>query len=347
MQHHFKTFILGKDGEADGRQDALAVNPDSGLYIVADGVSNSYHPEMLSNLLCHMFSKASPSELLAWNEYVADVLMPACTKAWNTEIEEYLETLDFMERDHEEMQRERNNFGASTFCGIWIDSDGGMLRYYICGDSTLFVRMKDGRVVEFNTAHRFTDEDGRDLSDFTNRTYALSTDSGYVAAEWKIGSLSLDDVASVSLMTDGMAEWFQRTLIGGEDPYYILWETEGEAEFAKLAKAERARGGMDDDLAVILINLEEQAETSLYIMEEKPMQRDENCTAIVLYSPEYVIPLIIPEMAEEEIAVEEEAEEKEMGTETETADQSLSLFRNAIDTLKRLTSFGKRKDNNS
>lgn len=125
MRYPTKTFILGKDGEADGRQDALAVNPDAGLYIVADGVSNSYHPETLSALLCRMFSKASPGELLAWDEYVADVLMPACAKAWNTEIEEYLETLDLMERDHEEMQRERNNFGASTFCGIWIDSDGG------------------------------------------------------------------------------------------------------------------------------------------------------------------------------------------------------------------------------
>lgn len=222
-----------------------------------------------------------------------------------------------------------------------------MLRYYICGDSTLFVRMKDGRVVEFNTAHRFTDEDGRELSDFTNRTYALSTDSGYIAAEWKIGSLSLDDVASVSLMTDGMAEWFQRILIGGGDPYSILWETEGDAEFAKLAKTERARGGMDDDLAVILINLEEQAEAPHDVMEERPMQSDENCMAIVLYNPGYVIPLIIPEMTVEEVAVEEEVEEKEIATETETADPSLSIFRNAIDTLKRLTTFGKRKDNNS
>lgn len=346
MQHHFKTFILGKDGEADGHQDALAVNPDSGLYIVADGVSNSYHPEMLSNLLCHMFSKASHDELLAWDEYVADVLMPACTKAWNTGIEEYLGTLDLMERDHEEMQRERNNFGASTFCGIWIDNDGGMLRYYICGDSTLFVRMKDGRVAEFNTAHKYTDERGRELSDYTNRTYALSTHSGYVSEEWTIGSLSIDEIDSVSLMTDGMAEWFQRTLIDGEDPFSILWATEDDAEFGKLAKAERARGGMDDDLAAILIKIEEQAEAPLDVMEEKPMQRDERCMAITLYRPGYIIPLM-PETTAEETAVEKAVEKAVEETETEATDQSLSLFRNAVGALKRLISLQKRKDNNS
>lgn len=104
---------------------------------------------------------------------------------------------------------------------------------------------------------------------------------------------------------------------------------------------------MDDDLAVILINLEEQAEAPHDVMEERPMQSDENCMAIVLYSPGYVIPLIIPEMTVEEVVLKDEVEEKEIATETETADPSLSIFRNAIDTLKRLTTFGKRKDNNS
>lgn len=253
MELYLKSFLLGKDGESDGRQDALAHNMDARLFAVADGVSNSFHPEIVAQALCEIFVHADPAVLQSWEEYSKAQLLPAIKDRWERKIKEHLDSLTGRLLRHELFNFDTWKLGASTFCGVCIDEPGNLLRYAIIGDSTLFITETGGGVQEINSSPKVTSENGEELTDYSNSTAAvLSNDD--IAGEWLVGAIPLEKVAAISMMTDGMAKWFQKELVDGQNPHSTLWEIVGSEEFKDLANAARMKGDMDDDLAVILIN---------------------------------------------------------------------------------------------
>lgn len=253
MDLYLKSFLLGKDGENDGRQDALACNIDARLFAIADGVSNSYHPEIVAQALCEIFVNEDPSILGSWEDFSEEHLLPAIKDRWERKIKAYLDSLTSRMLRHELFNFETWKIGASTFCGIYIDETNNLLRYVIIGDSTLFIIDTDGSVQEINSSPKFTSENGEELTDYSNSTSAvLSNDS--ISGEWLIGSISIENVTAISMMTDGMAKWFQKELVDGKNPNSILWRITDSEEFKDLADTARVKGDMDDDLAVILIN---------------------------------------------------------------------------------------------
>lgn len=248
-----KSLLLGKDNEPDGRQDALAVNNEQRLFAVADGVSNSFRPDVVAQALCSIFTGLDPegSELDDWESFSDELLLPEISRIWSETSENYLSGLSGRILRHEIFNLERWGFGAATFCGVAIDRSGETLRYYVIGDSTLFVIYTDGSNAVINTCRK--DENEEEDVAFSNRTSAVTTDN-CLAGRWLTGTLRLDGIKAVALMTDGMAVWFYRRLRLGLDPFGILWSVETPEEFAAFADSQRSASyEMDDDLAAILI----------------------------------------------------------------------------------------------
>lgn len=249
-----KAFILGKDGEEDGRQDALGVNVESGLFAVADGVSNSFHSEVVARTLCKMFTEISPDVLNDWESYSQTSLLPCVRTTWEEYVHDYLRTLSDRFLRHEMLRLETWKYGASTFCGICIDSSKQVLKYVIIGDSTLFVVSRDGTMKNFSSNPKIIAPDGKEWTDYSDSATNAISSNGMNFGEWLVGELSLTDIETVALMTDGMAKWFQNEMIADKHPEQILWALPDADSFRILVEQARAKGEMDDDLAIILIN---------------------------------------------------------------------------------------------
>lgn len=256
----YKYYLLGKDNETDGRQDALSINDTSAMFAVADGVSNSFHPEIVARKLCEIFTTldANGCELDDWGSFSNDILLPQIGDSWKEEVETLLSSLEGRLLRHEKYNYERWRMGASTFCGIRIDVDKEILKYYIIGDSTLFVHSSDNGIIEFNSNQKFLNESDIEITDYTNTTSAV-TSSNELSGEWLSGEISIIGVKFIALMTDGMAKWYQNQIQLGNNPFINLWTIETKEEFMALADNERSvNNEMDDDLAIILISIEDK-----------------------------------------------------------------------------------------
>lgn len=252
MKMQIKTFLLGKDGEENGRQDALRHNIEKGLFAVADGVSNSFHPEIVAQILCNKFVSMNLEGISVWKDLPDIVLLPGIKDLWQTEVDKYISSLSGRLLRHERYNYETWKRGASTFCGIHYDEKNSLVRYAILGDSTLFLHLKDGQVKELNSSIKYTDKEGIAITDYSNSTDAILSD-GTCVGEWLFGEISMSDICSISMMTDGMAKWFQKREIEGLSPEHTLWDLQNNEMFISLAETARKNGDMDDDLAVILI----------------------------------------------------------------------------------------------
>lgn len=254
MDFNFKTFLLGKDGEEDGRQDALAFNSEKLLFAVADGVSNSFHPEFVAQALCGLFSSIDPSYFDIWDSFSAEILLPQIHEIWLKQINEHLASISGRMLRHEQYNYERWNYGASTFCGIHIDLNKGKVKFVIIGDSTLFVSTTDGKILEFNSMTDNISGCGTDLINYTNTTEAVISD-GSLVGKWFINEIPIENVSYIALMTDGMAKWYQKHQVDNPNSESILWKLQSKEDFNNLADNCRRDGEMDDDLAVIIIKL--------------------------------------------------------------------------------------------
>ena len=324
MDLYLKSFLLGKDGESDGRQDALAYNIDARLFAIADGVSNSYHPEIVAQALCEIFVHEDSAILNSWEDYSKEHLLPAIKDIWERKIKEHLDSLTSRLLRHELFNFETWKLGASTFCGIYIDETENLLRYAIIGDSTLFITDTDGSVQEINSSPKVISENGEELTDYSNSTSAvLSNDT--ISGEWLVGSISLEKVATISIMTDGMAKWFQKELVDGKNPYSTLWGITDSRGFKELADAARLKGDMDDDLAVILISItsvepstpkEPIADRTDALKDKKISSEKEQCNEAKVASMDFTEPPFnTPSETEEPL--DDKIAESEKGTQSE------------------------------
>ena len=267
MKQKIKTFLLGKDGETDGRQDSLACNEEKGLFAVADGVSNSFHPEIVARSLCDLFITIDDEALDSWNNYSEGFLLPHVKRIWKIFVINHLQSLSGRILRHEQYNYETWKNGASTFCGVNINREKGILKYFIIGDSTLFIITKEGEVLEYNSFTNGMINIGQKTTIYSNTTEAVISD-GTLEGRWFIGEIPLENIASLLLMTDGMAKWFQKHHKENLAPEDALWKLKSHEDFCSLVTNARNNGDMDDDLAVIMVRFISDEETSVNHLKE-------------------------------------------------------------------------------
>ncbi len=248
----YKTFLLSKHDDVELTQDWLESDPQAGRFAVADGVSNSYHPEMLSKALCRAFTALGDIDFDNWERFAAKSMLPPAAEEWSQTVENYRGTLAGRELRHEDMRRERFTYGASTFIGLDLDLEADLARFAVIGDSTLFALIGGG-YRSWCTSPKLPDDSGVEKIDFSTSTNAVESD-GALAGRWLTGSFALGK-GYIVLLTDAMAKWFQMMHFRGEHPEEILWGLRSNADFEALAERWRAEGEMDDDLAVTIIKL--------------------------------------------------------------------------------------------
>lgn len=290
MKVSVKSFLFGINGEQDGRQDALAFNIDKGIYAIADGVSNSFHPEIVSKLLCEMFLSMDIEDSNQLVEYIETNIIPEIKQRWEELITAKFQTLSGRLLRHELYNYETFHCGASTFCGIIIDQSKHTIKYAILGDSTLFIKTKENNTIELNsTIHNDNSTENAPII-YSNTTDAVLS-NGTIVGHWLSGEFPIENVLSVSLMTDGMAKWFQQNLQQEADPESTIWDLQSDEDFYKFATNGRFIGELDDDLAIIIIRPDISNENNLNVIgtTTKPSADEENKQTIGSYTNNAII----------------------------------------------------------
>ena len=244
-----KAFVISKDGSINTCQDSLAINASNGCFAVADGVTNSYHPEILSQLLCKSFVEFGQHINVWYENFDQDILSGIC-REWDEIVGDIESSLNGRKLDHALIKRNNLPKGASTFAGIHIDTVNQNVEYCILGDSTLFVLDNGGNIQALCTNDTIA---GGTMINYTNHPHYIGAE-GIVHGQWILGKFPISS-GFLMLMTDGCAEWFQEAYSQDKTTAEQLWRLQNNGSFEGLASTYRQKGQMDDDLTMILIRI--------------------------------------------------------------------------------------------
>lgn len=263
-----KTFIVQKDGDLYSCQDRIAINTDTGRFAVADGVSNSYHPEITAEWLCELFTKEN-YQADKWPSAFEDGYFDRISRFWETEVQAYEATLSGRQLKHAMYKRTDLPAGASTLAGILVDTVSERIHYHILGDSSLFLFQENQPVKCFCTC-RHEMRNGRDWVLYDNHPDCVIA-TQRMKGEWLSGTVGLNK-GYVVLVTDGIAEWLQEASMDSIRVVEQLWEIEDHDSFLQFADNCRKQGKMDDDIALIILKIDEDWSEGYEVVFEDRLQ---------------------------------------------------------------------------
>jgi len=240
-------------------EDSLAVSVPKGRFAVADGVTNSYHPEFMAQLLCRRFVDGALN-INDWDHSMQNVISNDIHNQWSSQVEEYESGLSGRRLNHAIEKRKNLPVGLSTFAGIEVDLNNKRICGKILGDSTLFYVTKQGWRAFCSNIIDCTDNVP---VQYDNHPSCVSAD-GVVIGHWIDVDLPLQD-GYLFLMTDGCAEWFQSELRNSTEIADRVWSIPDHEAFAELAASARKNLQMDDDLSMIILKIDLQSASGFVI----------------------------------------------------------------------------------
>ena len=240
-----KSFIQQKDSIIWSCQDSIAIDTIRNRFAIADGITNSYHPEVFSQLLCQYYIEKF-DEVSASFTYNLPML---CT-SWERKIDNLESMLSGRKLQHARIKRSTLPAGASTFAGIEIDIQCQICKYHIIGDSTLFIINNDRMKAICSNNQDTTITNIVQYDDYPDCICA----DGTIKGDIMIGQEPLQD-GFILLMTDGMAKWFQNEYEIDRNVVEQLWTLANNEDFLLLTEKYRINGNLDDDLALIIMKV--------------------------------------------------------------------------------------------
>lgn len=259
-----KSFITHKRGETDGDiQDSIAYDVDRGRYALSDGVTNSFLPKCLSDLLTQSYLEV---------ENHSDFPPRSLPQQFQTQRDNYLEQLDAEQRMLQEMVEEEFKVGAATFVGLTVDGDE--FSWQVLGDSCLFLLPEDGHLRCFCSMPVRVNPDWSLDVQFGNHPRQIHSD-GAVVGEWIKGKRTITS-GWVILASDAMSNWIVQQWNERRDFIPELWALHGQDDFEAFVEQEYQAGRLkSDDESVILIRIAEISDNSQTDEESVPTENSE------------------------------------------------------------------------
>lgn len=240
----WRSFTLVKDGNAPEEfEDAVAANPRTGRFAVADGASESSFAGLWAKLLADGFVASGERRT---------------TVDWLTPLQErWAQQVDPLSLDW--FGEEKRLAGAyATFLGLSFkkppaDSNEGRWKAMAVGDACIFQVRAGSLLTAFPVSA---------AADFGNRPALLGSRSsaGEQAERWsraqeKIGKWQPGD--RFLLMTDALAQWFLRRAEAHSKPWEALLQRLADPNAATLAtyikELRRVDGLLNDDVTLLAI----------------------------------------------------------------------------------------------
>ena len=244
MKLHYKSFITHKRGETDEDiQDSIAVNAERGRFALSDGVTNSFLPHILSDILTRLFVEEGEV-----GQFPPSSLPDIFIKARN----HYLDSLNEDIRILQEMVEEEFRYSAATFVGISVKEF--KITWQILGDSCLFILHQNGQLSCICSMNVTTTPEGCLQVDFNNYPRQIRS-SGEIVGEWIKGEQKACP-GWIVLASDAMSQWIIQQHNEGNNPISLLWALKDNQEFENFVDQEcREVRLKSDDESVILIKI--------------------------------------------------------------------------------------------
>ncbi len=241
----WRSFTLVKDGNApEEYEDALAANPSTGRFAIADGASESSFAGLWAKLLADGFVASGGRRT---------------TVDWLTPLQErWAQQVDPLALDW--FGEEKRSAGAfATFLGLSLKkppdgSNEGRWKAMAVGDACIFQVRGDALLTAFPMSAS---------ADFGNRPALLCSRSGAreLAERWSrareyIGKWQAGD--RFLLMTDALAQWFLRRAEAHDKPWDALLQRLADPSPAAalatyIKELRRVDGLVNDDVTMLSI----------------------------------------------------------------------------------------------
>lgn len=252
-----KSFLGPKSGvDYHDGEDRMAMNVKLGRFAVADGVSQSYLPNLWAEILCEAFVKSHVKADADWIEqYAANKMVSDC-HFWAQQSEIFLNNGTEDENFWLQIKRDKYHYAGSTLVGIAITKKS--LYYNVLGDSCLFLFNQETK--ELTSYSTVNEQEG-----FTNRPDFLCS-AGNVIGKCKFGQLPLTP-GYVLLATDKVSEWIIKRY--PQDPHLLeqLWSLDSHEAFISLVEESRRNNSMDDDdVALMIFQIESEIKEGFEVL---------------------------------------------------------------------------------
>jgi hypothetical protein len=243
-----KYFTTHKRGENDEDiQDSVQVNEKKGRYAVSDGVTESFLPRLLADVLTENFVETDGDGL-------EDI--PIAQK-FDKKKQEYISPLDEETKMWLESVEETLAYASATFVGLALQERSKTATWTVLGDSCLFVIPEEGITQCICSDQVTVCDDGALHVSFGNTPAQIRSD-GKIFGKPIRGEAQIISSGWYVLMTDTISKWFINRLNEKNDVVSVLFGFSGNEEFESFIEKEYQAGRMgSDDCTVVLIRIGE------------------------------------------------------------------------------------------
>lgn len=239
-----KSFTTHKRGESDKDiQDSVSINELKGRYALSDGISRSFLPRLLADIITENFTA---------NGTLSSVSL---SQLFNLKKEEYLSTLDDEGVALQEIAEETFKNASATFVGLEICNQ--KVTWKVLGDSCLLIIPQNGTPQCICSNKVTINDDSKIHVIFGNNTAHIRSD-GKIYGSLIEGEADMIESGWYVLMSDAISEWFINMLNDGCNMAPFLFKLERNDEFEEFIESEyKSKRMRSDDCSVILIRIDE------------------------------------------------------------------------------------------
>lgn len=226
-------------------QDSFSVNMNPLTFAVADGVSQSFYPEIWAEILTENYVK-SPDDFFLTDDSGNKIPASELSKSFEEKFQKKYESLPQQQKKIVDLNRKKKQNPAATFVGVRIDDTNVKIEYI--GDSVLFYIDKTGNISKVCSMPQ--GEEGK--IHFGNRPQYLTLDAQNQNGVVKTEELPLAE-GTIFVMTDALAEWFDNLDDFRETGIEKLKGLSSHNQFAEYVSELRKKSNLKDDDTTLLI----------------------------------------------------------------------------------------------